>query len=137
MRAIAISVDSAGLRAIAPALRSSSTSTMAPPPGCGLTRSILCTRAHTVSSVAHALRIAAPVNHVASGLRDVAAAGPDDDGAARDQPAAHLNRALVHPVVRRCDRAETSRRAHQRADRKRGDLRLRPVGDELVGANEA
>jgi len=40
-RAIAMIVDSAGTRDIAAADRSSSTSTIAPPPGCGRMRSIL------------------------------------------------------------------------------------------------
>jgi hypothetical protein len=46
-RATAISVDTLGTRDIAAADRSSSTSTIAPPPGCGRMRSILWTRAHT------------------------------------------------------------------------------------------
>src|SRR5439155_15149903 len=51
-RATAMIVDSDGTRDIAPAERSSSTSTIAPPPGCGRIRSILWTLAHTLPSVA-------------------------------------------------------------------------------------
>src|SRR5437762_3456447 len=78
MRAAAISVDRLGTRAIAAALRSSSTSTIALPPGCGRMRSILSTRAHT--RAAYPMRRAVPAGSaacegVALGVEDVALVG--------------------------------------------------------------